>query len=564
MVEGREPLEAPAGPPRGRLALIVLVVTILVLSFWPYAAPTSRVSHPDPAPVLPLPTEVARTDREAASAEATSDGHVLVRVVDPGGAPLAGVAVTATIRGPRGATLFEAIEDSGDGGRATFRGLADFARSFEAGSTLELRFVAALPGSLRFGARSLPSRELVLVRDEPSARGTDRQDEVPEKVATLPPAVVSEPPSEPPSMPAKSAASTPTDFAADSSRGLPSGGTELVREPDSVATSTTLPGTASQASVAQPADPGSPRRVLLPGSLVGRLRLDPSIPARELQLELDEVLPGEAGRLGRRLGPLVPDESGAFRFDGVAPGLCALRVSLFGSPGALAWIDELEVEPNDVLRDARLAPFDLSGRLGSLEVELFDDAGRRLELAVVAPLDKRNGTLGSLRQQRVGATPRVYFDRRALAGQGGLDLALEAPGFAPREVHAAAEELTSGAPLRFRMERRRAAALELRLVEAPRPGVELEARLERPDGQRRPWDFERHRGVLDALGRLRLEPAETGAFVVRLALREGGAWRQLELSVPVEVLAFEGTPTATDMSGEDVQVVFVPLGSAQL
>jgi len=285
---------------------------------------------------------------------------------------------------------------------------------------------------------------------------------------------------------------------------------------------------------------------------------------RELRLELDEVLPGEVGRLGRRLGPLSPRPDGSFRFDGVAPGLCALRISLFGSQAALAWVDELNVAPGEALRDARLAPFDLTGRLGSVEVELYDDAGRRLELAVVAPVDKRSGARGSLRQQRAHIAPLVYFDRRTLAGQGGLDLVLEAPGFAPRDVYATSEELEAGVRLRFRLERRRAASLELRLVSPPPPGVVLEACLERPDGQQRPWDFDLHRGILDADGRLRLEPAETGAFVVHLARLDGGTRHDFDLAVPVDVEAYEGTPTAIDQSGADVRVLYLPLGPAQL
>jgi len=147
-----------------------------------------------------------------------------------------------------------------------------------------------------------------------------------------------------------------------------------------------------------------------------------------------------------------------------------------------------------------------------------------------------------------------------------LDLILSTggPGFAPRDVYATSEELEAGVRLRFRLERRRAASLELRLVSPPPPGVVLEACLERPDGQQRPWDFDLHRGILDADGRLRLEPAETGAFVVHLARLDGGTRHDFDLAVPVDVEAYEGTPTAIDQSGADVRVLYLPLGPAQL
>lgn len=278
------------------------------------------------------------------------------------------------------------------------------------------------------------------------------------------------------------------------------------------------------------------------GAIAGRVRLD--VPARELFVEVDEILPLDPTAVGRRLGPRVLADDGSFHFEGVQAGLCAVRIGLFGSRRTLQWIEHLELAPGATLSGGRLAAVDLTGRLGALEVELFDPFGRRLERAVVLPIDVGSGTFGRLRQQAPGATPRVYFDR--VGGPGGLDLRFEAPGHAPREVTVGADELAAGVGLRFVLEPKAASALELRLVGDVEVPTDIVAVLERHDGQVRPWDAARHRGRFDSAGRLRLQPAEVGAFVVRLLRGDGAA---LGVEVPIVLGPDDG----------ERDVVFVPV-----
>jgi hypothetical protein len=94
-------------------------------------------------------------------------------------------------------------------------------------------------------------------------------------------------------------------------------------------------------------------------------------------------------------------------------------------------------------------------------------------------------------------------------------------------------------------------------------GLRLEARLERVDGLRFPWDHERHRGSFDERGRLRLTPADPGAFVVRLAWIDpadpSGPGTDLDLAVPIEVGVDRGDPAAGPRD-----VVFLPIGRSGL
>jgi hypothetical protein len=180
-----------------------------------------------------------------------------------------------------------------------------------------------------------------------------------------------------------------------------------------------------------------------------------------------------------------------------------------------------------------------------------------------------------LRVLYVGALRLLWCDGRALAGVGGLDLVLEAPDFEPREVFVSSAELARGGVLAFALQPQRAKTLELRLVEEPPPGAALEARIVRPDGATRPWDFERHRGRLDARGRVRLEPAETGAFRVRLFDVGADPARDLGLDVPLVIAPNEnvppeptrlqrgGTEGTRRLSGE-VDVLYLPLAPAAL
>lgn len=282
------------------------------------------------------------------------------------------------------------------------------------------------------------------------------------------------------------------------------------------------------------------------GALEGRLLLDVS--AREVFVELDEVLPLDPQRAGRRLGPLVPDADGRFTFTDVQPGLCAVRVGLFGSRRTLMWVDNLDVPVGATLQTEALQAINLRGRLGSIAIVVFDHLGQRLESAVVAPLEQGRGLVGRLRVQAPGATARVSYDRQALNGPGSLDLRLEAPGFAPRDVLVTEAELTAGPGLAFALKPLSASPLELRLVgDVPEPST-LVAQLVRPDGQVRPWDFAEHRGAFDTAGRLRLTPVETGSFLVRVLRPVDGGWEPVGLDVPIELAPDDG----------ERDIVFIP------
>jgi len=544
-----------------RRSLAVLLIVILGVAF----APRTRravVAAPD---VSPAAAEVFKPEPAAPQPKRVEPAPVRVRVIDAGGAPLAGVGVRARVTDSRGAELLDAFSATDATGLASFPGLAELAQQFEPGSQLAVSFDEPRPGKLRFGTKSLPARELILVRTGAAEAKAAPDDAVAEDES-----------GERETAKVEVATTSPTgpeiaEVVPDTKPDGPSNDPELatpaplVREAESdqagEAVSTLTP-TLVPAQVAAPTPIVAPMaeqplsvEPLAPGRLSGRVQLDAGVPANELRVELQEVLPGQPGLRGRRLGPVALAEDGSFHFDGIAPGLCSVRLSLWGSTRTLAWVDDLEVLPGEELRDERLLPFALSGRLIPIDIELFDTVGRRLDLAVVAPLDAKSGGVGSLRVQRIGATPRLWCDRRALDGEGGLDLVLEAPGFRTREEFARSEELASGSPLRFALEPEHAKALELRLISPPPEGAELEVRLMRPDGGERPWDFARHRGLLDARGRLRLEPAETGDFVVRVFDVADGAARDLGLVVPVTVLAEE----ITSADPAEVEVLFLPL-----
>ena len=517
---------------------------------------------------------------------------VSVRVLAQDGAPLAKVGVLARLESPGGELLAETWGQSGADGRLTLADWGRFARQQAPGVMLRIGFESDDPAELVLRAASLPAREFTLVRtvefDLAANKGEDAAPKDDAGFAWVPadePAQAHEAqaeealatsdnsPSEraahdPQTEPLQLAPPNSSEAAAfDLDQANPAAGetgivelademqatdrtsADKTEESESVALQTE-PATPVRrlpeaTSTAQNPTPAAPREVPV-GALQGRLLLD--VPARELFVELDEVLPLDPQRAGRRLGPLVPDADGRFLFTDVQPGLCAVRVGLFGSRRTLMWVDNLDVPVGATLETADLQALDLRGRLGSIAIEVFDHLGQRLESAVVAPLELGSGLVGRLRVQAPGATARVSYDRQAVNGPGSLDLRLEAPGFAPRDVLVTEAELTAGPGLSFALQPLSASPLELRLVgPVPEPS-ELVAQLVRPDGQVRPWDFAEHRAAFDGAGRLRLTPVETGSFLVRVLRPVDGGWEPVGLDVPIELAPDDG----------ERDIVFIP------
>lgn len=531
-------------------SLAVLAAVILAVAFLPRHKGEVR-ARGVVVPTLAKAPAIAAPPDELPEAKPRS---VRVRVVDPGGRPIVGSRVRARVSDPSGASLVDAHGATGADGVVEFTGLAGLAQKFERGSQLAVSFEEARPGRLVFGARSIPMRELTLVQTAAAA-----PEPVPQPLANER--------AQREAQPVPSAAAEQDESVSQSAPVSVEPALEVEPAPELAS----APEVESRPEVVEhPGDPKSvlpkpvprewPRELepLPPGSLSGQVALDEGVPAYELRAELSEVLPGQPGLRGRVLGPVTLGEDGSFHFDGIAPGLCSVRLSLWGSARTLAWIDDLEVSPGEELLDPRLEPFALHGRLMPVEVELFDPEGRRLELAVVAPLDEKTGGVGSLRVQRPGSTPRLWCDRRALDGEGGLNVVLEAPGFRTRREFLRAEELGAKSPVQLVLERERTRSLELRLVTAPPKDTLLEVRLERPSGGERPWDFSRHRASMDARGRARLQPAETGDFVVRVFDVTGGRERDLGLAVPVTVEA-EASVAARSGAGQVVDVLYLPL-----
>ncbi|MDF1799459.1 MAG: hypothetical protein P1V81_09810 [Planctomycetota bacterium] len=628
---GREAVTTP------RIAAAVLVLVILAVALWtpgelgggPAEAAPQVATRPPAAPVA------VAADAGPGLESLLAPVPIRVQVVDAGGQPQARVPVRLRLpaAGVPDLTLAEVVRSTGADGIAEFASFRAVMERHTAARRLRVELADLEPGAsgLGFSVRGVPDRVLVLVRSparEAEVVGT--LDQASSLLSAADPGVEAGPVvGEPAHGSAKDEMPTEPEVEVPASGELLADVEATPGEVDVAVQATTpaeldppqpAPGVDQSNEVAS--DPGpaiaAPELLPDPGALVGRLLLDADVPASALRLELDEVLPIAGAHLGRRLGPIAPAADGSFRFDGVAPGLASLRVSLVGTRRTLLWIDELEIAPGQVLRDPRLwsdaddgqvraeytgaasaagssaaagtpplpgqptGAVDLTGRLFPIEVELFDEFGRRLDPAVVLPLDRASGSRGLLELQTLGTTPRLWGDSRVLAGETELDLLLVAPDRQVREVTLTGTNLGGGRrgerglgaeggdqALAFELLPARARALELRLVGWPggpggvlepryAAGQRLEARLERRDGQRFPWDHARHRGLLDERGRLRLEPADPGAFVVRLAwVDEDGTKTDLDLAVPIVV----GPALEEGEHGESTRdIVFLPIG----
>ena len=73
------------------------------------------------------------------------------------------------------------------------------------------------------------------------------------------------------------------------------------------------------------------------------------------------------------------------------------------------------------------------------------------------------------------------------------------------------------------------------------------ARIERADGQERPWDVEHHRGVFDADGRVLFRPSGIGPFVAYV--QDAVTGEEVARPVPLIVGPDDG----------ERDIVFVPL-----
>lgn len=446
----------------------------------------SSMALPEIVPAAPM------SSREEQQAERPAQGQSLVvRVVDAGGAPQAGQDVLMSLDFGYGAEALGAPVRSDKDGLATFANLRTSVESYGSGmAMLEVGFAGpnGPPVSLRFSSRRIPERVLTLV--------------LPDR------------------------ASLPSEVAS----ALESEG-NLVREDELVSLVAGAKGPVgsvqdelsgqrnlqvAQAPIQIPSEPKPELVPLVPASVVGRLLVDADVPLDILRVELEEVLP--AGRHKAKFHyAQAPQKDGIFRFEGVSPGLIAIRVSLWGRSGALAWVDEIELEEGEEQTDPALCEVDLTGRLFSANVEVLDEYGLRIEPAVVMPFSPRTGERGTPRIQSEGATPRVWMDPT------GMDLHVVAPDFEPRQLRLDPDARDFDAIHQLALTRRSVTALELRfldreLLDGLPKGYLLRAELRRPDGLRYPWDELRHRGEFDVEGRLRLGPADCGVFHVHLSL----------------------------------------------
>lgn len=114
-----------------------------------------------------------------------------------------------------------------------------------------------------------------------------------------------------------------------------------------------------------------------PGSVSGRVLLDPGVPAERLSVVLERVEAGDESISQSTAGPI--DAQGAFEVRGLEAGPWTLKIgcegeNFFELPGLL-------VEGGAQLRDPRLDPVDLRGRLHALRIEAVDSAGAPLAQA---------------------------------------------------------------------------------------------------------------------------------------------------------------------------------------
>ncbi len=431
---------------------------------------------------------------------------LVLRVIDAAGESVLGKDVQLKVDFGFGAELLGAPVRTDAEGLARFVRYRELLEKYGTGSALlEVGFsgLAAPPVSLRFALNRVPERVLILVF--PDSTGLPASDAAPAETlqeTDLTSLFAAEP---------DSLDSRAPDVAAEGQAGP----TEL--EP-----STAVLEVDSKPLEAQPLGP----KTLSLASLVGRILVDEEVPLDILRVELDEVVP-----TGRRRGRIHPaqvlDADGHFRFEAVSPGLSALRVSLWGMAGTLAWVDEIELEVGEQRLDFASCQVDLRGRLFSAEVEVLDEFGLRIEPAVVMPFDLRASGYGAAapwmadhgapRVQTEGSTARVWMDGK------GLDLVVLAPDCEPQQIHLDPDAEDFGQVHRVAIAKRSVGELELRfldreLLEGLPPGYQLRAELRRPDGLRYPWDSTRNRGEFDSHGKLRLEPADCGTFAIYLSL----------------------------------------------
>lgn len=488
----------------------VLVALILVVAFGGAKIGAPAVMSRVDAQVANKPALVVQAADEPSGEQdfvgSTKDlaekvsSDLLVRVVDAGGTPLSGVDVELRVDQGFGTSTLGAPEATRKDGVATFLRsrelLAEYGKS---SAQLEVCFAGAdaPPVSLRFPVRRIPQRVLTLVLPDSTDALPGSDSELSEPIATsdlpapiVPVVVVSEEPH-------------PEVATAAGTVQLAPAAEETTSEAEQ----------APREAAAAPTPSAAP---LAPASLVGRLLVDEGVPLDILRIELEEVLP-----LNRSAGKFhaakALNANGEFRFEDVSPGLIAIRVSLWGMAGTLAWVDEIELEEGEVRSDISLCEVDLTGRLFAAEVEVLDEFGLRIEPAVVMPFYQRTLEHGTPRVQDAGSTARVWMD------QSGIDLLAVAQDYAPKQLHLDPMARDFGSVHRMALVERAVGEVELRfldreLLDGLPDGYQLRAELRRRDGLRYPWDRDRHRGEFDDRGRLRMAPADCGDFEVFLSL----------------------------------------------
>lgn len=214
-------------------------------------------------------------------------------------------------------------------------------------------------------------------------------------------------------------------------------------------------------------------RVTPDGALEGAVRVDASIEAEELSLELARQDGIDSHRAYSQVEP-----DGQFAFTGQRPGdyTLELRHRVLSAP--LARVRNVRIDAGRTARDARLDPLDLSRSLRRIALAVSDELGGALDSDVWLVIHDRARTDAVWLD---GGKVHLYLDGRA------ADLTVFALGYLPLELHGMdadrAVALRRGPRLRFRL------APGIRL---PEPPFSLGVRLERAGDQGQPehWCFD--------------------------------------------------------------------------
>jgi hypothetical protein len=122
------------------------------------------------------------------------------------------------------------------------------------------------------------------------------------------------------------------------------------------------------------------------GVVVGRVRLDPWIPASKVCVTVEPMQPKPPppGAIATfRSPPLRLDGEGGFRYGGILASYATVAVRIESDPWVAARVEDVFVPETGESHDPRLDPIDLRGKLEVVTVDVQDESGRKLDRARV-------------------------------------------------------------------------------------------------------------------------------------------------------------------------------------